>query len=37
MSFQRAIQGESGSVIEEVDQELKGISYYPGLEAVNDK
>ncbi|HZD36989.1 MAG TPA: cache domain-containing protein, partial [Nitrososphaeraceae archaeon] len=36
MSFQRAIRGESGSVIEEVDQEPKIISFYP-VEALNDK
>lgn len=36
MSLQRAIRGESGSVIEEVNQEQKLISYYP-VEALNDK
>jgi hypothetical protein len=36
MSLQRAIRGESGSVIEEVNQQQKLISYYP-VEALNDK
>ncbi|MGA7370347.1 MAG: cache domain-containing protein [Nitrososphaeraceae archaeon] len=35
-SFQRAIGGGSGSVIEEVDQEKMLISYYP-VEALNDR
>lgn len=35
-SFQRAIGGDSGSIVEEINHEEMGITYYP-VEALNDR